>query len=183
MQSAKCQAGNGYSYFFSLFLFFFFQHILTRFVLHTCFESFLINAAISIHTPPTLLQVLAIFLAGGLPPIKPSASAPHSAVMVMSSSSARSRLGNPVTLFVGGLKPGQTKYHIVQTSLLFNAYSSRKRAYCCEVACPTNTHNPPSFDAYISHTSAYCCVEACSTNIPSFCSVITAYYNAPLCSI
>ena len=80
----------------------------------------------TIHTPPTLLlQVLAIFLVGGLPPINPSASAPHSAVMVMSSSSARSRLGNPVTLFVGGLKPGQTKYHIVQTPLLFNAYSSQ----------------------------------------------------------
>jgi hypothetical protein len=132
---------------FFLFFFFFFQHILTRFVLHTCFESFLIDAAISIHTPPTLLlQVLAIFLAGGLPPNNTSASAPH--VMVMSSSSARSRLGNPVTLFVGGLKPGQTKYHISQTPLLFNAYSSRKRAYCCEVARSTSKRTPHFFRCF-----------------------------------
>jgi hypothetical protein len=97
----------------------------------------------TIHTPPTLLlQVLAIFLAGGLPPINPSASAPHSAVMIMSSSSARSRLGNPVTLFVGGLKPGQTKHHIVQTPFLFNAYSSHTSAYCCDEPCSTNMHSP-----------------------------------------
>jgi hypothetical protein len=147
VQSAKCQAGNGYSL-FPFFLSFYFSHIMMRF-LYTCL-SHSWSMPHTIHTSPTLLlQVLAIFLAGGLPPIKPTASAPHSAVMVMSSSSARSRLGNPVTLFVGGLKPGQTKYHIVQPPLLFKSYSSRKGSYCCEVACSTNTHNPPSFVAYV----------------------------------
>ena len=69
------------------------------------------------------LQVLDLCLAGGLPPLPnnhTSATKPHSAVTVTSSSRARARLGNPVTLFVGGLKP--------------SLFSSLQKLFCTQLS-------------------------------------------------